>query len=243
MFQISKKAVIRRIICSVLLMAVAYAVNYSSTLGWGGAWAPGDTRYKVSPIGISHVLQPRQAVSPIVWSQWSPETGDPHLRSIAPGGELAYMRLKLINPILQLGFWLALAGAVIVLLPFRKRQSRLLFPVIAAGSAVTVVASVVLFITSASSALAVLAQLEDFGYGGSFGSMLAGVAPLLIVGAMGLFLPRLRWLPFLVLLIFNLAVWYQSLLFLVPIAIVLFFTANFFAVSKADDMNGFVTAG
>jgi hypothetical protein len=243
MFQTSKKVFVRRVTCALLLVLAALAVNYSSTLSWGGAEAADGTRYKVSPNGILHVLEPGTTISPTVLSQWSPEAGDALLRAVAPGGERAYTRLKLTYPLLQTGFWLALAGAAAVLLPFWQRQRRMLFTILASGAAGAILAAVVLFITSTAGALAVLTESKDFGYGGTLGCMLVGIAPVLIAGASAQFLPRLRWLPFLVLLIFNLAVWYQNLLFLVPIAAVLFLTANFLAVSRTDDMNRLATAG
>jgi hypothetical protein len=50
----------------VALFLLAAAFHVASTLGWGGAEASDGTRYKASPVGLSHVLQPRTPVSPTI---------------------------------------------------------------------------------------------------------------------------------------------------------------------------------
>lgn len=225
MTQTTRKTLGRRIVCAILLGAAALAVNHSSTLNWGGAGAPDGTRYKVSPVGILHVLQPGQTVSLLVWSRWSPEMGAPALRAVAPGGEGAYVLLKLIHPALRGAFWLALIGAAIVLLPMRFRWSRVLLALFPAGAALTTLAAVVLFITIPPRALAVLAPLE-FGYGGTLGVLLVSIAPLLNVGVIALLIRRSSWFLTLGLIVFNLVVWYPSLLFLIPIAAILLYMAS-----------------
>jgi hypothetical protein len=225
MTQITSKTLGRRIVCAILLGAAAFAVNHSSTLNWGGAGAPDGTRYKVSPVGILHVLQPRQTVSPFVWARWSPEMGAPALRAVAPGGEGAYVLLKLIYPALRVAFWLALIGAALALLPLRCRRRKALLALFPAGAALTTLAAVVMFINIPPRALAVLAPLE-FGFGGTLGGILVGIAPLLNVGVIGLLLRRSIWFMTLGLIVFNLVVWYPSLLFLIPIAAILLYMAS-----------------
>ena len=45
-----------------LLLLAALGLETARPLGWGGADAADGTRYKVSPLGVSHVLRPRQPV-------------------------------------------------------------------------------------------------------------------------------------------------------------------------------------
>jgi hypothetical protein len=76
-----------------------------------------------------------------------------------------------------------------------------------------------------AAALAVLALLE-FGYGGTLGVLLVSIAPLLNVGVIGLLIRRSSWFLTLGLIVFNLVVWYPSLLFLIPIAAILLYMAS-----------------
>lgn len=163
-------------LAALFVLASAAAIYKSSTLGWGGAWGPNDTRYKVSPVGISHVLHPRQPVSRVVSASWIPEDGDGRLRAVAADGEGAYARLKLVHPFLRIAFCLALLAAVMLLIVPRQR---LIVLVVAAPAFVTL-AAVALFVESAKRALAVLGP-TDFGFGGSLGVMLVSAAPLLCV--------------------------------------------------------------
>jgi hypothetical protein len=151
--------------------------------------------------------------------------GAPALRAVAPGGAGAYVLLKLIYPALRVAFWLALIGAAIALLPLRCKRRRALFALFPAGAALTTLGAVVLFINIPPRALAVLAPLE-FGYGATLGVMLVSIAPLLNVGVIGLLLRRSSWFLTLGLIIFNLVVWYPSLLFLIPIAAILLYMAS-----------------
>jgi hypothetical protein len=151
--------------------------------------------------------------------------GAPALRAVAQGGEGAYVLLKLIYPALRVAFWLALIGAAFALLPLRCRRRRALLALFPAGAALTTLVAVVLFINIPPHALAVLAPLE-FGYGGTLGVMLVSIAPLLNVGVIALLIQRSSWFLTLGLIVFNLVVWYPSLLFLIPIAAILIYMAS-----------------
>lgn len=45
-----------RAAAGLALLLAALALYSAATLGWGAADAPDGTRYKVSPVGLSHVL-------------------------------------------------------------------------------------------------------------------------------------------------------------------------------------------
>lgn len=172
----------RNLAAVLLLLLAAWAVHDASTLGWGGADAPDGTRYKVSPVGIAHVLDPRAAASPTVRASWAPEAGDSALRAVAPGGEAAYARLRKSYPTLRASLWPAVLGALFAAVPRRRAWHRALAFGLPAVAAAAVVAGMVLFLANAQRALAVLAPLE-FGWGGTLGYLEASAAPLLLLGA------------------------------------------------------------
>ena len=94
---------VRRFVAGLAMAApllIAGAALYdASTLAWGGADSPDGTRYKASPIGLSHVLSPRQPVSPTVNCRWHFAGGDAGLCAMAPGAELAYRQLLAVFPL------------------------------------------------------------------------------------------------------------------------------------------------
>ena len=207
---LDRNRVIQNVMVTILLIIAAWGVDRSSSLGWGGAWAADSTRYKVSPVGISHVLQPRTTVSPTVWAGWVRESGDAALRTVAPGGDSAYARLKLTYPLLRFAFWLALLGAVVIWIPVRILKNRVFVILFLAGSSFAALAGVALFITNAQPALVVLIPV-DFGYGGTLGVMLVSASPLLcLLAIVLLFLDRF-WIFFTALF---LAAWYFDVRFI-----------------------------
>jgi len=165
---------------AVPLLLAAVALYDSSTLTWGGADALDGTRYKISPIGITHVLSPNQTVSPIVKCSWYFAGGDTAMCAMAPGAGVAYRQLLAIFPFVCLGIVICLIGCVAQC----RRSWRRRFPhgAIACTAAVFPALALWLFSHSPGPALAVLAQLET-GVGGTLGTMEVTAAILLCLAA------------------------------------------------------------
>jgi hypothetical protein len=172
-------ALARRLASTTLLIAAALAVQQSATLSWGGAWAPDGTRYKLSPVGLSHVLRPAQGTSPTVSCRWISQTGDEAPCAVRPGGEGAFTRLKLAYPALLAASWIALAGVLANAFPWSRRD--ILRSALAATAALAALAAIGLVVTAAPRALAALASLR-VTYG-SLGFLLACAAPALLVAS------------------------------------------------------------
>jgi hypothetical protein len=164
----------------VPLLLAGAALYDASTLGWGGADAPDGTRYKASPVGLSHVLSPRQPVSPTVNCRWYFASGDADLCAMAPGAEAAYRQLLAVFPLICLSIVVCLIGC----LGQCRRSWRLRFPhrVVAGTAAVLPALALWLFSRSLGPALAVLAHLE-VGTGGTLGTMEVTAAILLCLAA------------------------------------------------------------
>ncbi|MGQ0735502.1 MAG: hypothetical protein ACT4QD_17840 [Acidobacteriota bacterium] len=165
---------------TVPLLVAGAALYDASTLAWGGADAPDGTRYKVSPIGLSHVLSPRQPVSPTVNCRWQFASGDADLCAMAPGAEIEYRQLLAVFPLLWVGIIVCLVGSVAQCRQAWRRR----FPhrVAAWGAAVLSALALLLFARSLGPALAVLAHLE-VGIGGTLGTMEVTAAILLCLAA------------------------------------------------------------
>ena len=189
-------------------MLGAAALFTARPLGWGAADAPDGTRFKVSPVGLSHVLEPRQAVSATRDCRWSPPGGDAELCAVAPGGESAFRVLRTVPWIVSVAALLCMVGALLLLVgaPAMDRPARWALT----ASVVAALAAPVVFAQSVPRALAALHGLE-FGVGGTLGvlqlcvtvAFLAGLsaAPLLrsrkparIVGIALLLLPAFAFL-------------------------------------------------
>lgn len=161
---------------ALALVLAAAALHAASTRGWGGADAPGRTRYKASPVGLSHVLTPHQLESRTEDCGWHAASGYPAPCTIARGGEAAFRRLRAVYPLVLLAALLAAAGAAMSLRPaWRLRAPQRLA---AAAAALAALLSVGLFAGSAARALAPLAGLP-FGVGGTLGTMQLSLALLL----------------------------------------------------------------
>jgi hypothetical protein len=161
---------------SASLLFAAAALYDSSTLTWGGADAPDGTRYKISPIGITHVLSPHQTMSPTAKCSWYFPGGDSELCAATPGSAGAYRQLLAIFPLLCAGIGICLVGC----LGQCRRRWRLSFPhraIAYTGAALPVIA-LWLFSRSPGPALAVLRDLET-GVGGTLGTMEVTAAVLL----------------------------------------------------------------
>jgi len=155
---------------AVPLLIAGAALYDASTLGWGGADAPDGTRYKASPIGLSHVLSPHEPVSPTVDCRWYFAGGDEdaELCAMAPGAEVAYRQLLAVLPLLCVGIIVCFVGSMA-----QCRQAwRRWFPhrVALFTTAVLPLLALWLFSRSLGPALSVLVHL-DVGTGGTLGTM------------------------------------------------------------------------
>jgi hypothetical protein len=149
---------------SLVLLLAGLGLRASLSLGWGAADAPDGTRYKVSPVGLSHVLHPHQSVSPTEDCRWG--AAEPRrLCALEPGAQGAALGLRLVPRLIQVAAAIALTGALIWLLPHRRelallRTLTVLLPALLSGVALA------LFTWAVPRASLVLGQLS-FGVGGT----------------------------------------------------------------------------
>lgn len=157
-----------RVVIAVLAyLAAALLVLSSLKMGWGGGDAADGTRYKISPIGLSHVLKPHQTVSPAENCRWY--FGGPELEPcrIAAGGAAAFGRLRLVVPLGGVTIALCLIGIGLVLTARRGQATSL----VVAGLAILLPALMMwIFARSAEAALADLAG-TGFGLAATLGTM------------------------------------------------------------------------
>ena len=167
-----------RVAISLLLAGVA--LRSASTLGWGGADAPDGTRFKVSPIGLSHVLTPRQPVSSTVDCRWYRVTGNARPCALAAGGTSAFRQLLAVYPLLWVGIGTCLIG--ILLQAWSGSPSRLAQRIVSGVAAMVPALALWLFARSVDRALAELGGLF-VGTGGTLGAMQVTAAILLSLAA------------------------------------------------------------
>lgn len=164
----------RWLAAGALLLAAA-SLHPTAPLAWGGADAPDGTRFKVSLVGLSHVLDLHRTVSPSRDCRWAPPSGDAELCRVAPEGEAAFIRLRAVLPALRLAVGLCVVAAGLSL--SRRAPIRLrLAATLAAAAAPALV--MLLFATSAGAALSVLRPLH-FGLAATRATMQAMLAMLL----------------------------------------------------------------
>ena len=162
-------------VVSATFLAIAACLLYScATLGWGEADAPDGSRFKASPVGLSHVLTPDQATSRTEDCGWYEASGYASPCVIADRN--AFAELKLIYPFVIAGAVLCVLAALSTLVrrSWSARGQRIL-ACVAAGLAI---AAPILFGHTATEALAALRGLP-FGVGGSLGTMQLLVAILM----------------------------------------------------------------
>ncbi len=160
----------------VALLLAGLALYSASTLGWGAADAPDGTRYKVSPVGLSHVLAPHQPVSKTIDCGWYAISGYAASCTVAAEGEAAFRQLRAVYPLVIAATACCLLGAILSMASARYRR-RVVVP-FAAGAALTSVLAVILFASSFGTALHDLRGLR-VGTGGTLGTMELAVAVLL----------------------------------------------------------------
>jgi hypothetical protein len=165
-----------RLACAAALAGAALALHASSTLGWGGADAPDGSRFKASPVGLSHVLRPDRPTSATVDCGWHAASGYPAPCAVADSR--AFTRLRLVYPLILAAGLLAAVGAALSLRrdPLRSRAQR----VLASAGGVATIGALALFATSIQAALAAIADLP-IGVGGTLGTMQLALAFLLLL--------------------------------------------------------------
>jgi hypothetical protein len=162
-----------------LLLLAALGLETARPLAWGGAEAADGTRYKVSPLGISHVLRPRQPVSPTRDCRWSPPDGDEALCAVGTGGEAAFRSLRFVPHVLNVAIALCLVTGVLV---FARRPALAALRTLTAGAAVlAALGAPALFALAVPRALAVLQGLP-FGVGGTRGTLQVAVVAAVLAG-------------------------------------------------------------
>lgn len=173
-----------RLAAALALLLAAAGLHSASTLGWAGADAPGGTRYKASPVGVSHVLTPDRLTSRTRDCGWHAASGYAAPCVVASGA--AFRRLRTVYPLVLAAVALCLAGAALSLRT--ARWSRRAQRVAAMGAAVLALVAVLVFAGSVADALALLAGLS-VGVGGTLGTMQLSAAVLL---CLAVFLPGAR---------------------------------------------------
>lgn len=171
-----------RLTAAALLLLGAAGLMSARPLGWGGADAPDGTRYKASPVGLSHVLQPRQAISATRDCTWSPPGGNAGLCAVAPGGEAAFRMLRMVPMVVTAAALLCVLGAI--LLVVGKLAIEGVARAALTAAVATALAAPLLFAKAAPKALAALQGLE-FGVGGTRGVLQLAVTAAVSAGIAG----------------------------------------------------------
>ncbi len=171
-----------------LLALAGYTLSSSAPRGWAGADAPDGTRFKISLVGISHVLEPRTTVSPTRDCRWRPPSGDAELCRVRTGGETAWRRLRLLEPALWIAIGMCVIAAVMSAAGVGPRGARIGVILLAAG----IPAGLMLAITpTVEAALAALEGVE-VGLAATLATMQAMLTMLLALLAAGLQRPGWR---------------------------------------------------
>ena len=131
----------RRICSAIAMFLTALALQWAATAPWIEGRAADGTRFRVSPIGIAHVVSPDSPNVPTVDCRWWPRVGTPSLCAVVAGSEKAYARLRLAYPCLQGALWLAIIALMLQALriprsapPHVMLATALLVLIIAAGA-------------------------------------------------------------------------------------------------------------
>jgi hypothetical protein len=164
----------RRIAAALALGGGAFALYASSTLGWAGTDVPDGSRFKASPVGLSHVLTPDQLEFATIDCGWYAVSGYGAPCAVADAG--AFARLRTVYPLVMLAALLAVAAAGLSLgrSSGAERAQRLL----GGASGLAAFAGLILFAVSVRPALAEVADLP-VGVGGTLGTMQLALALLL----------------------------------------------------------------
>lgn len=165
-----------RSVAGLALLLAGLALYSASTLGWGAADASDRTRFKVSPVGLSHVLTPNQPVSTTIDCGWYAASGYTASCTVAAEGQSAFRQLRTVYPLVIAATACCVLGAILSMVPARYRR-RVVVP-LALGAAVGSILAVILFANSFGTALHDLRGLR-VGTGGTLGTMELTVAVIL----------------------------------------------------------------
>lgn len=178
-----------RLAAAAAFLGAAFALYSSSTLGWAGTDVPDGSRFKASPVGLSHVLTPARLESQTVDCGWHAVSGYPEPCAVAD--ERAFGRLRAVYPLILFATLLSLAGGA-ASVP-RASRSAVAQRVLAGASGLAAVLGLVVFARSIRPALAAIADLP-VGVGGTLGTMQLSLALILslvvAIGARGTPPPR-----------------------------------------------------
>ncbi len=163
-----------RFAAALALASAALALHASATLGWGGTDVPDGSRFKASPVGLSHVLTPDRPESRTVDCGWYRASGYPAPCEIGDPG--AFARLRAVYPLLLVAALLSLGGAAFAM--SRAQRARMMVPALAGAGGLAAFAGLALFAASVRPALAAIAELP-VGVGGTLGTMELALALLL----------------------------------------------------------------
>jgi hypothetical protein len=159
-----------------MLVLISVLFYQSRALAWGGADDTDGTRYKVSPLGMVHVLEPHQTVSRTVTCRWTErEAGG--LCAAVPNATGALRVLRLVNPLLWLGAVVALAGALAVSRTAGRSAAR---AGARAAIAIALAAPGLLAISVPRASQRI--QPLEFGVGGTLGTLELALAAALLGG-------------------------------------------------------------
>ena len=161
----------------VPLLLAGFAMGHASNLGWGGAEAADGTRYKASPIGLSHVLKPWQQVSATEDCRWY-LAGSRYPRcAMAVDAGPAQWQLMSVFPLVCLGILMCLLGTL-----GQRRAWQVSIRWTAWLAAAIATLALVMFSGSVAAALQDLRKL-DVGIGGTLGVMEMTLAIVLCLAA------------------------------------------------------------
>lgn len=167
-----------RLAAAAALGGAALALHSSSTLGWAGADAADGSRFKASPVGLSHVLTPARLESETVDCGWHRVSSYADPCTVADASAFGWLRT--VYPLVLSSALLALAGSVTALL--RSPRSTSMHRALAGSAGAVALVALVLFAQSVRPALAAITGLP-VGVGGTLGTMQLSLALLLCLTA------------------------------------------------------------
>lgn len=148
----------RRIVSAIAMFLCALSLQWAATAPWGEAAAADGTRYRISPIGIAHVVAPNEPSTPTIDCRWWPKVGTQSLCAVVTGYENAYKRLRLVYPGVQVALWMSVAAIFLQALRIPKsRTPHVVFTLVLLAIIVAVIATLR---TAPGQALDVLQGIE-----------------------------------------------------------------------------------
>jgi hypothetical protein len=167
-----------RLAIGAALLLASILLFDASTLGWGGTDAPDGSRYKASPVGLSHVLTPQAPTSETIDCGWHDASG--YTADCAVADADAFRRLRAVYPLVIAAVILGLGGAGLGL--DSAARARRMQRSLAAATVLSAIAAIVLFAGSLRPALTELVALP-VGVGGTLGTMELSLAVLVSLAA------------------------------------------------------------